>query len=289
MVSIHDILYIYEILGGDADFYSHDGAAGMQTDERPLQEMLYDFDQAAANVPEDWIVPFQDDFGMNDDNPISQTQRHYSPSIASPIPQIPQPEMQPQVQTADHIQAPTPDSQSLANMLTAAASKGDVHNVERILNMGPQDLIHASDDIALRISSARGHSAVVTVLLRRGASIGALDHQALRLAAKQGHVDVVEKLLQVGGDLSACNHHALRSAVKEGHAAMVQMLLLVGADAGAANHDALRLAVAAQRCDLVDLLVRFGADVHANADDLFRNATPAMQACLQKHSSAMIQ
>jgi hypothetical protein len=35
--------------------------------------------------------------------------------------------------------------------------------------------------------------------------------------------------------------------------------------------------------------VRFGADVHANADDLFRNATPAMQACLLKHSSAMIQ
>lgn len=101
---------------------------------------------------------------------------------------------------------------------------------------------------ALRLASARGHTAVVELLLHqrrhRQVDPGSREGEPICRAARYGHVDIVRLLLnQTRSDPGARDNEALRMAARYGHDGCVSALLEDGrVDATTNDFDALRVA-----------------------------------------------
>jgi hypothetical protein len=116
---------------------------------------------------------------------------------------------------------------------------------------------------ALSFAADRGHSAVVDLLLARGADVNAKDryYNAVPLdwAVGRGHAEVVRSLLAKGAQGEA---RALASAAGDGHAAVVEVILERGKVDAAALSDALAAAKAGDDPQLVARLEAAGAKPH---------------------------
>ena len=66
--------------------------------------------------------------------------------------------------------------------------------------------VHARNDYALQLTSAKSHKDAVELLLKNGANVHADDDLALQVASEKGHKDVVELLLKNGANVHADNY-----------------------------------------------------------------------------------
>jgi len=106
-------------------------------------------------------------------------------------------------------------------------------------------VVHAHDDLALRLAAAHGHASVVRLLLEAGADANARGAEALRVSSAAGYADVVALLLDHAADAHAHQDQALEWAAAGGHAEVVAALLKHRASVHARDNAALR---AATRC-----------------------------------------
>jgi ankyrin repeat protein len=116
---------------------------------------------------------------------------------------------------------------------------------------------------AMLTASLNGHTAVVALLLDRGADIHFENGLALVLAADNGHLATVTLLLDRGADVHARNDASLSLAVQDGHLETVSLLLDRGADIHAGDDRTLRAAAFHGQLETVRLLLDRGADIHA--------------------------
>ncbi|KAL8835936.1 MAG: hypothetical protein Q9176_006620 [Flavoplaca citrina] len=116
-----------------------------------------------------------------------------------------------------------------------------------------------------------GHTAVVSLLIRRGAQVESHDQQrwtALHLAASQGHHEIVDQLLRKKVEIDAKDGYgatALYRAAEGGHEAAAQLLLIEGAYPDIPNdYDQTPLHRAADlgRLATARLLLNHGAPYH---------------------------
>jgi ankyrin repeat protein len=129
---------------------------------------------------------------------------------------------------------------TLANAL--AASKADVKTLQRLLDEQKGKLnVNACDEqdkdgwTALGYAVRYGHSAVVALLLDRGADVEKSNRRGTRplwVAALRGDADVVRALIAAGADL---NVQALHVAARYNNLEIVRVLLAAGADVHAKN------------------------------------------------------
>ena len=95
--------------------------------------------------------------------------------------------------------------------LWTAAATGDEAAVRRLLRRGT-DLEAgqgAEPGTPLCAAACFGHSSIVELLLRAGASVNAhssVGVTALHLAAENGHAAVIRRLIAAGANLNACMH-----------------------------------------------------------------------------------
>lgn len=98
-----------------------------------------------------------------------------------------------------------------APALYSAAGKGDIDSVKALLDSGTDVNEKGgggvlNDSNALSIASMQGHTAVVKLLLDRGANIntahGNMGWTALSAAAYKGHTDTVKLLIDKGADIN---------------------------------------------------------------------------------------
>lgn len=154
---------------------------------------------------------------------------------------------------------------------------GDRELAARLIDEGADIDAPGSDgETPLLIATHRGDTAMIGLLLRRGASIDARSEAdgrtALAAAAAERKLDIVRLLLERGADPNIPDfdgdgpvHHLVWSG---GDAATMRMLLTYGADPdaiGAAEAGALHLAVMTRRLDLARELLDWGANPNADA------------------------
>jgi uncharacterized protein len=175
-----------------------------------------------------------------------------------------------------------------ALMVTISTGSGNASIVSRLLELGSsyivrQDIrryINAKENYgstALTIATENGHTAIVRVLLDRGAAIEAKDkygRTALLVAAKEGHTETVGLLLDRGAAIEAKNSGdstGLIVAAEQGHTETVRLLLDRGAAIEAKNsagNTALMLATAfSGHTATVRLLLGRGAAIEAKSND----------------------
>lgn len=117
--------------------------------------------------------------------------------------------------------------------LVAAASAGDLLEVERLLKQDPHlvDARAPHDQTPLTAAAREGQSDAVRFLVARGASVDLADSTgktALYWACQRGHVDVVGTLLDGGADPGRREGEgwtALMVAAMRGHLGIVRLLL----------------------------------------------------------------
>jgi ankyrin repeat protein len=120
-------------------------------------------------------------------------------------------------------------------------------------------------DWALYCASYSGHTAIVAMLLEKGAEIH--DDEA-----QKGHLATATLLLDRGADVHARDGGPLIMASQAGHLEMIQLLLDRSADIHAGDDRALHLAAEAGRARAVRLLLDRGADIHADNELALRVA-----------------
>jgi hypothetical protein len=118
-----------------------------------------------------------------------------------------------------------------------------------------QRILHAYDDIAIRIASKSGQLTIVKFLTEKGAIINTVDNEAIRRAAANGHLDVVIFLADQGADIHAKYDQALRFSAANGHLDVVRFLISRGADVGILDNEAIRLASKNGHLEVVKELV----------------------------------
>ena len=163
------------------------------------------------------------------------------------------------------------------NELHHACQAGDLARVEELLSGGTYDLEEAVEGesfvgrTALMLAARAGHVAVVSRLLRAGASIAAVGSdgfQAIHLAAYSGHAGVVEVLLAEGADPNAKDNYRftpLHNACLGGSLEVVRLLIDAGADVNAqAKNGGTPLILASQygHFDIIAALLEAGAAIN---------------------------
>lgn len=161
-------------------------------------------------------------------------------------------------------------SAAFAGALHDAAKKGDVNEINRLLDQGAA--IAELDDAgepALLTAALAGQVDVVKLLLDRGADINHRNKgglTALHAAAYGGHVDVVRLLLDRGAAVNEAKNlyhmSPLHAAAEEGHKDVVGLLLAKGADIEAKERNGytpLTQAGWRQYWDAASLLLKAGA------------------------------
>ncbi len=129
-----------------------------------------------------------------------------------------------------------------AQSLIAAASSGDVEMASRLLDEGANIDELSSMGTALHAASLRGHTEMVRLLIRRGATLDA-EHNLLgtplHAAARFNNVAVLNILVAAGANLEVFNNHgytAIQIAVIESRLEAVQALIELGANVNAIGH-----------------------------------------------------
>lgn len=153
-----------------------------------------------------------------------------------------------------------------------AAQSGLKEAMERLIQAGADPDLKGSESSPLIQAAKGGFTAIVQILVSRGAGINHRDNQgrtALMCAAQGGHVDIMKVLLGQGAsgrieDVSGDS--ALTIAAWHGHLEVVRVLLSVS-DIEHRERDegmtALHLAIAKDSKDIVVALLEAGADVNA--------------------------
>jgi ankyrin repeat protein len=180
--------------------------------------------------------------------------------------------------------------------LINAAAAGETSKVLQILNSGvtvnatfPRDDSELSGMTALIAAASRGHSDLVGVLLKRGATVDLKHYSgetALMFAAQGGDKSTIEALLRAGADINATvvSFHAgeltpLSITINTDHPQrfeIARMLLEAKAEVNPKGRFIISpLMHAIEDLEMVQLLVAHGADVNQKN---FRGATPLMGA-----------
>ncbi|KAF7344727.1 hypothetical protein MVEN_01633400 [Mycena venus] len=126
---------------------------------------------------------------------------------------------------------------------------------------------------ALQAASSSGHTAIVRLLVEKGADINPDGIPVLQTASSSGQLDVVRILLDSGADVNAESgefHTAIHAASYKGHEEIVHFLLDTGADInrlGGRYGSALQAASYGGHTTIVSLLVEKGADIHAKGGE----------------------
>jgi 26S proteasome non-ATPase regulatory subunit 10 len=137
----------------------------------------------------------------------------------------------------------------------------------------------------LTTTATDGNTAMVTDLLRAGASVNTPDELGctpLQYACGNGHLDTAKLLLAEGADLQepTGGSTALITAVQHNHQDVALLLIQSGADIDALDKDtrtAVHRACEEKRPDMLTLLLQHGADI--NLADKHGN-TPLHLACM---------
>jgi len=166
-------------------------------------------------------------------------------------------------------------SESNDRALFEAAERGDISNIERLLNAGAKvNCTLDGDGTPLMGAANSGNVEVVRLLLDRGAdpNLGVSgDGNPLIIAAREGHLAVVALLLDRRADPNRAvlgDGNPLIMAAREGHADVVALLLDHGADIDKIvpeDENALIQASGEGHLNVVKLLVSRGANVNARA------------------------
>ena len=168
------------------------------------------------------------------------------------------------------------DAQSLAPALIAAAGKGDLASIERLIREGASVAARdARGRTALLAATHGNHVAVARVLIAAGADVNAKDHledSPFLYAGAEGRTEILKMTLAAGADLKSTNRYggtALIPAVHHGHVEAVRILLGTAIDKDHVNRlgwTALLEAVilgdgGPVHTEIVRLLVEAGANV----------------------------
>jgi len=166
-------------------------------------------------------------------------------------------------------------SGSTDRALFEAAERGDISNIERLLNAGAKvNCVLQGDGTPLMGAANSGNVEAVRLLLDRGAdpNLGVSgDGNPLIIAAREGHAAVVALLLDRRADPNLAvlgDGNPLIMAAREGHADIVALLLDHGADIDKIvpeDENALIQASGEGHLKIVKLLVSRGANVNARA------------------------
>jgi hypothetical protein len=141
----------------------------------------------------------------------------------------------------------------------------------RMLDTQPKvDVYDSSGKTPLWWAAAKGHEAIVKLLLEKGADIDSKDNNnqtPLSWAAAEGHEAVVKLLLKKGADADSKTNGRrtpLSRAAAYGHEAVVKLLLEKGANVDSEDNDTpLSWAAARGHKAVVKLLLEKGANVYA--------------------------
>ncbi|KIH91045.1 ankyrin repeat-containing protein [Sporothrix brasiliensis 5110] len=150
--------------------------------------------------------------------------------------------------------------------------------VEDMLKTGKVDInkCDAHGNTALHHAAKEGHTAIVWLLLDKGADIyvrNRFDDTAFRDAADNGHTETVKLLLDNGADINVRSIHgytALHVAAIRDDSEIVQLLLKEGADVNARDSDRwtpLHRAAEGRSNKIFRLLLDNGADIHVRSKD----------------------
>ena len=182
-----------------------------------------------------------------------------------------------------------------------AAMKGDLVTLRVLIGRGA-DVNAAQGDgmTALHWAAERGDSAMIAVLLRAKANVGAVTrigaYTPLHIAAKTGNPAVVRALLDSGSDaraLTSTGATALHFAAAAGNGASVEALIASGADVNAREPEwgqtPLVFAAAKDRADAIRILLKAGADanLHTNVMNL-TEAAAVEQAAARRRDSVLV-
>ncbi|HEX6903908.1 MAG TPA: ankyrin repeat domain-containing protein [Thermoanaerobaculia bacterium] len=145
--------------------------------------------------------------------------------------------------------------------LRRAASAGDLAKVQELLAAGVDvNAANKYGGTALAFACDKGHTAVVNLLLERGANPNSKDTfygaTPLNWAVQKGHAEIVRALLAKGAE---GEDGALTGAASEGQAAIVKVILERGKVGPEALSDALAAASKGQQAEVVTLLEAAGA------------------------------
>jgi len=169
------------------------------------------------------------------------------------------------------------DAQSRDPALIAAAGKGDLAGVERLMRDGASVAARdARGRTALLAATHGNHVAVARVLIAAGADVNAKDHledSPFLYAGAEGRTEILKLTLAAGADLKSTNRYggtALIPAAHHGHAEAVRILLGTAIDKDHVNRlgwTALLEAVilgdgGPVHTEIVRLLVEAGANVN---------------------------
>jgi len=121
----------------------------------------------------------------------------------------------------------------------AAAAKGDIHEVERLLRAGRGSVndVDGKGNAPLTYAAMHGDAALAKLLLDRGATVDFRDklgNTAMHLAAQHGSTEVIKLLVAAKAATDAPNREGvtpLMMAAGNGQVAAVRLLLSLGADA----------------------------------------------------------
>jgi ankyrin repeat protein len=156
-----------------------------------------------------------------------------------------------------------------ANPLIEAAKKGNISEVTRLLDNGPDvNAVDAEGWTALIAASWSGQVKIVRLLIERGADLHARDAgggTALMAAAKKGRTEVVKLLLENGADPNAKDRDgstALMEAAWKDYLDVVKVLLDKGADVNSRSNEgatALNYAIESGGKEVKKILLEHGA------------------------------
>jgi uncharacterized protein len=132
---------------------------------------------------------------------------------------------------------PSPTELKVYAGLHAAAARGDVAEIERLIAAGEKPNIQdAKSRTPLHVAAFGGHYAAARALIRLGADPDALEAQrydVVTIAAVQNDLDVLMAVLEHGANpraiTSPYNGTALIAAAHLGHAEVVRTLIIAGA------------------------------------------------------------
>jgi ankyrin repeat protein len=132
---------------------------------------------------------------------------------------------------------PSPAELKVYAGLHAAAARGDVAEIERLIAAGEKPNIQdARSRTPLHVAAFAGHQAAARALIRLGADPNALEAQRydiVTIAAVQNDLDMLMAALENGANpraiTSPYNGTALIAAAHLGHAEIVRALILAGA------------------------------------------------------------